>query len=565
MSEDIGVIYDSTLHMPHYVNGRLLSAEDLAADQQAVLERLAALGQGAGAGVVYGLWVNRVDAARVRIYPGLGINQQGDLVRLSDEPVTLAVNVQADEDDGTEDAGRFADCGTPGGTIASPEGAYLLVARPTSKLEGSVPVKSVASRGQTAECASKWAVEGVRFRVIRLKDFPVIGNENGQKRRSRLAHWCYGSANLRTLVQYPFTFQASYSGLDQLSSDVLAPCDLPLAVFYWDANGITFVDNWPARRRLVHTYPADEWGPLISDKREAEGEARFLQFQEHLPAVPNKLEAKATGMFAFLPPVGFLPIRPPQRLINRMIVRLVQALRERAPNISITDAELIELVSDRVNSVLDDNLWAGAFDIDTFFDGVTLETVYLADRYPVEARLNQSWFEQAIDLAHRPTVELYILYEDLTLFITAAFLKTLEAATVNAIGLVATAAPATVATPAVQPVRQPGAFARMAMVAPAMSTFAVNAAAANAYELGWGLTEAHMLWNQPEPIITSAPQEPEVMVAWDIVRNAASDILGLDRAIVDFGVKNYNVVRMYAMFVQAESDVEPIAWRRGQG
>ncbi len=559
MSDDIGVIYDNTLHMPHYVNGRLLSAEDLAADQQAVLIRLAALGQAAGYGVIHGLWVNRADTVRVRINPGLGINQQGDLIRVNGEAVTLAVNVQTDEDTDAEDGGRFADCGTitdGAGGIASPEGAYLLVARPTSKLEGSVPIKSATSRGQAAECASKWAVEGVRFRVVRLKNFPITANENRQKTRSRLAHWCYGSANLRTLVQYPFTFQASYSGLDQLGTDMIAPCDFPLAVFYWDANGISFVDNWSARRHLVHSYPADDWEPLISGKRKAEGRARFLQFQEQLPTLPNKLDIKATSAFAFLPPVGFLPIKPPQRLVSRMIVRLVAALRKRAPNINITDAELVNLILDRVNSVLADNLWTGAFDIDTFFDGVTLETVNLADRYPIEARLNQSWFEQAIDLAHRPTVELYILYEDLTLLITAAFLQTLEADTVSAIGLA-------VDTHSPQPVRHPGlasSFARMA----SMSTFAIHESAANAYELGWGLTEAAMLWNQPTPIITVKPQEPEVRVAWDLVRDAASDVLGLDRAIVDFGVLNYNVVRMYAMFVQAESDVEPIAWRTDQ-
>ena len=579
MTDEIGVTYDDELRTPHYVNGRLLSAEDLAADQAAVLERLASLGKGVGYGVINGLWVYRAGSTSVRIQPGMGINRQGDLVRLEGDAVILAVNVEPEEEEAElEDGGRFQRCQDGPSTSAgvSATGAYVLVARPTSKLVGQVPVQSVAGR-KTAECASKWAVEGVKFRAVRLKDFPVIANEHRHKTRSRLAHWCYGSAKLRTLVQYPFTFKGSYSNLDLVSG--LTDCDLPLAVFYWTPSGIDFADVWSVRRRLIHRSPYPDWSPLMSDKRRAEGEARFLQFQHQLATLPAPATAKASTYFPFLPPVGFLPIRPDQRLIARMITRLVSALRARIPDLQMETEQLTQVVTTQVNEILDDTLWTGTFDIDTFFDGFMVEFVALADRYPIEVSLNNSWFGQAIDLAQQPTVSLYILYEDLMLLITSAFLQGLQLETAQAIGLVRAeiveeARPRAAAAGETLLPRRRALFdagTREAALGGVLATRArrevawsipVSESIANELEIGWGMTDPEIAYNQPPAIVTTLPEQPQLELAWTIVIDAVSDFLGRDPVVVDFGIMAYNQVRLYAMFQQSEADLDIVQWGR---
>ena len=69
--------------------------------------------------------------------------------------------------------------------------------------------------------------------------------------RNLLAHWCLGTAQLAKLGADPFNFSPAYRGLDQLASADLTPCDLPLCVFYWDAEAISFIDNWSVRRRVT--------------------------------------------------------------------------------------------------------------------------------------------------------------------------------------------------------------------------------------------------------------------------------------------------------------------------
>jgi hypothetical protein len=312
----VGSTFLGGLRAPNYVNGRLLSAEDLKADQEAVRARLAALGQAVGHGVVDGLEV-KAGTRQVTVTAGLGVNREGGLVRL---PSAVTLNVAPEPGQGTPPRyDRFENCeragadGKPGRIDA---GAYVLVARPASQLEDRVPVKSATTA--PAGCVGKWEVNGVEFRAFRLgweppahkSDLLAASASVHDTRRNLLAHWCFGTAALQGLARDPFTFGPTWGGLDEVG---IPPADLPLAVFVWTGAAIDFVDLWSARRRVVAPDALTGWHALLADARAADSQARFLQFQQQVDELVVKGLApgvQAANVFRFLPPAGFLPLAP---------------------------------------------------------------------------------------------------------------------------------------------------------------------------------------------------------------------------------------------------------------
>ena len=100
----------------------------------------------------------------------------------------------------------------------------------------------------------------MEFKIIRLANYqPPTGNR-ANRNRNLLAHWFYGSDELVTLIRDPLQFDANYTGFSRIAADDFTLCDLPLAVFFWNDNQISFVDQWAVRRRLVHPYPAAQVG-----------------------------------------------------------------------------------------------------------------------------------------------------------------------------------------------------------------------------------------------------------------------------------------------------------------
>ena len=360
--------FDEAVRAPNYFNGRLLAAEDLKADQDAVLARQGWLGKACGYGVIEGLMVSQATSTSVKVTQGIGINRQGLVMHLQSD-TTLPLSMQAAVSQTTDEAGRFKNCDfTPAGNNSSMgDGAYLLTVIPASRLEGQAPMKAAAGSASLPGCAGQWEVEGLQFKIIRLSGFEsAMGNENititNSNRQNRLANWCFGSQNLPTLATDPFHFSDNFDAFDQLDPNDFTPCDLPLAVFYWISGALTFVDTWTARRRLVRPDALDEtvetigpalrflspgilrsnpvigissgpiiggirppgsgsialgqtavrtWKGILSDKRVADGQARFLQFQAQANSLINTGNVgavSATDYFPWMPPAGFLPI-----------------------------------------------------------------------------------------------------------------------------------------------------------------------------------------------------------------------------------------------------------------
>jgi hypothetical protein len=98
--------------------------------------------------------------------------------------------------------------------------------------------------------------------------------------------------------------------LDELRPDCLHDDEVPLALIGWEASeGITFVDHWSVRRRITRHVAADRFAPLAGDRLVAEGEARFLQFQEQVEDRVRRGEAASVSAkreFTRLPPAGLL-------------------------------------------------------------------------------------------------------------------------------------------------------------------------------------------------------------------------------------------------------------------
>lgn len=361
-SQFLDTNFNGGLQAPHYFNGRLLTAEDLKTDQQAVLTREAWLGQASGYGVIEGFMVSQVDSTSLKIAAGLGLNRQGQVIHLPSD-TTLQLFLQAANNAPIDDAGHFKNCdfSAPGGgnTVVS-DGAYLLTVIPASRLDGLAPMKAAAGSVAPPGCASKSEIEGLQFKAIRLAAFEAeVTDITDINRQNLLAHWCYGSKHLPDLARDPFHFNSNFGGLDALDPADLTPCDLPLAVFYWLGGTLLFVDDWSARRRLIRPDALDEtqedvvgggfsfsrfterfafvgasttlppsaflgrpfiqhktrtWKGILSDKRVAEGQARFLQFQAQIDALTatGKIsQVDARDYFPFMPPAGFLPISLP--------------------------------------------------------------------------------------------------------------------------------------------------------------------------------------------------------------------------------------------------------------
>jgi hypothetical protein len=333
----------------NFFNGRLLSAEDLRTEQEAARERASQLGRSVGAGIAAGLRVKGVavaapvgDPARavVRVSAGLGLNRAGQLLSLPAE-TEVALLRSGDGADADPDAGLFAACQPPTtSSVVAGAGAYVLTVRPASGYAGRAPASGLGGEPLSGPgCGSRYAVEGVRFKLVELNTADnVLVDAEAAKRmsglakkndlasrsllRNELAHACFGTSRLDRFAAAPFSLEDNpsksppvYGALDALySSEHLDSCDLPLALVRWSQAGIDFVDEWAVRRRVTRAHALNRWSHLADDRRQAEGEAAFQQFQDQLAwllgASQSPQALAARDHFKYLPAAGFVPLAP---------------------------------------------------------------------------------------------------------------------------------------------------------------------------------------------------------------------------------------------------------------
>ncbi|MFL6227737.1 MAG: hypothetical protein ACJ741_03045 [Pyrinomonadaceae bacterium] len=338
-------LFDGGVRNTNFFNGRLLAAEDLRTEQESVRERLAHVGRAAGAGVVAGLWVEKVPSgsppgdashAVVSVTAGLAVSRSGQALSLpADTEVALVSELDPTQ---AEDAGLFKVCLPPTtSTVLTGAGVYVLAVTSASGYEGKAQASGLRDVSAGRCCGARYAVEGVRFKLVSLQidKNPSIDAVTRARLvaltkktdaaslsllRNELAHACFGGADYQDFVRDPFEVADSpaggagdYGALAALrQSGALTSCDVPLALVYWSKNGIEFVDPWAVRRRVTRAARADRWSQVVDERRASEGEARFRQFQDQLEALRDAgvsvAGVRARDNFRYLPPVGFVPL-----------------------------------------------------------------------------------------------------------------------------------------------------------------------------------------------------------------------------------------------------------------
>jgi hypothetical protein len=329
----------------HFFNGRLLTAEDLRAEQQANRAQHQQLGLAIGAGVVEGLEVRlQSNGAQpvLRVGRGLALTRKGAALALAEE-VDVALVRQGPAALLNGDAGLFAVCRpegtTPSATVA--EGVYLFTVGPASGFAEHAPAVGFHGNGVANGCDHRFAVEGVRFNLVGVDlaqiDFvspatraalvALLGQASPTSRarlRNWLAHLCFGAEQTASFAADPFRLPGgqspltSYGLVDWLRGrGALTECDVPLALLLWTTAGVQFVDLWAVRRPPVPPLQSAVWPLPTGRRRPAEGEAAFLQFQAQVAEMVDPFRglpsaqlvaANAREFFRYLPAAGLIPL-----------------------------------------------------------------------------------------------------------------------------------------------------------------------------------------------------------------------------------------------------------------
>jgi hypothetical protein len=338
----------------NFFNGRVLAAEDLTALQLANAQQHRQLGAALGDGVAWGLNVTLSGSSNasqpiLHVTKGLAFNRKGDAVALSadvDVALIAPTEVQASS------AGLFAACQPPVTTIPTNLDCYILTASAASGLQGAAPLVGASNAGFASSCASAYAVEGIQFNLLplgvsdagdpttlrgqatqlyaRLQPlFVQLAGLTGAAAglleaqiapllsmfRNVVAYLCFGTDQLAGFAANPLAPFTSYGALDGLRTQgYLTDCAVPLALIYWTAAGVQFVDMWGVRRPLTPASTSLAWPVFSGRRRYSEGLAMFLQFQDQIATLQSTLgtapiaTVTAAAYFRYLPPTGLIPV-----------------------------------------------------------------------------------------------------------------------------------------------------------------------------------------------------------------------------------------------------------------
>lgn len=326
----------------NFFNGRLLTGEDLTAEQQANRVAHSLLGQAVGSGVAYGLEVtesaalSQVASPVLSVKRGLAINPNGGTLLLdSDTDISLVRPASPT----TGGSSVFKEClPMQSGVYIAGAGVYLLTIGPASATQGLAEVSGVSTG--TAPCNSKYKADGVQFRLVQL-DLTLAELGDVNHLRNLVAYKCFGVADWAADVTDPFgTHSGGHGLIDQLrAAQTITGCEVPLAVLYWTAtDGIVFVDMWAVRRALISKDLLDAWAPGAGRRRVADGIAMFLQFQEQIAelmespiTVSTLTSIVATDSFRYLPALGLLPLSGTKGALGFDNARFFSGLTVRNP------------------------------------------------------------------------------------------------------------------------------------------------------------------------------------------------------------------------------------------
>ena len=308
----------------NFFNGRLLTGKDMGREQAARREADARLGRALGDGVAFGLDAardplhDRADAPVLRVKAGLAVNRAGQTLCLQND-ASVALTRRFDAAGSTACDCVFADCSpVAGGTYVAGAGVYLLTIAPARTNEGRAPTNGLDPTN--VRCNTDATVDGVQFRLLAINPLRFADLDPASPRfRNLLAYRCFGIEAREAAMIDPWRADPGredppgYGLVDELREVGLGDCDVPLALVYWTAGGLRFVDTWSVRRRLLGPDALRDHAFVARARRLVEVEAMCAQFQQHLAdllaasAAPTTI--RAIDHFRYLPPFGLVPLQ----------------------------------------------------------------------------------------------------------------------------------------------------------------------------------------------------------------------------------------------------------------
>jgi hypothetical protein len=192
-------------------------------------------------------------------------------------------------------------------------GVYLLTIAPARSNEGRAPTNGLDPTN--VRCNTDATVDGVQFRLLAINPLRFADLDPASARfRNLLAYRCFGIEAREAAAIDPWREDPQGYGLvDELRGVGLGDCDVPLALVYWTAGGLQFVDTWAVRRRLLGPDALKDRAFQSRARRLVEAEAMCAQFQQQLgdllaaSATPALQSARAH--FRYLPPFGLVPLQ----------------------------------------------------------------------------------------------------------------------------------------------------------------------------------------------------------------------------------------------------------------
>ncbi|MCR6650130.1 MAG: hypothetical protein NVV73_00915 [Cellvibrionaceae bacterium] len=340
-------VIESGIKNVNFFEGRLLSGKDLTDQEAANRIHRRHLGRTLGHGVVEGLQVSVENTGAngqqpvVRVGRGLAINLEGETLELALDYVDIRLSRTFDPPVGIQTG--FKNCSPLPSETLVPSGAglYILVMSPAHAWQEFAPQSGLQKKGIAHNCGRRYLVESVQFRLVKfdptlMPDIaddvrnelenqylsasnPVGSNDLPalSKMRNLVAQVCFGTdATTRSARDPNFvTKNTTTAGIDALlgMEEGLSLSDTPLALLYWNLEGIVFVDNWAVKRKASHRDSSPYNIPTFTRHSYSRADESRLQFQEHLTFLMQRIAdlstVKAVNYFRFLPPVGYLPIR----------------------------------------------------------------------------------------------------------------------------------------------------------------------------------------------------------------------------------------------------------------
>ena len=309
-------ILDGGIRAVNFFNGRLLTGEDLSREQTARREADRRLGIALGDGIAWGLEVQKIEhplGTAVKVEAGLAINRKGQTLHLPNAIELLLSDRSAPKVAITR---SFSDCNIKGGSISASPGIYLLTIAPDEASEGYARSQSLDEG--TVQCNSDALVEAVQIRMLRLEVEKDAGTREAAAKgdydrlRNAVAWQCFGLDSMANFLIDPLRMPATLPDpLQVLAGKAYTACDVPLAIVNITTK-IEFVDLWSVRRRPTPRGNSGAFAYPLEDRRRAEGEAMFLQFQTQLTSMTaangDVRNLVARDKFVQLPAVGMLPL-----------------------------------------------------------------------------------------------------------------------------------------------------------------------------------------------------------------------------------------------------------------